>query len=190
MAQQTKQVCPNCGASLDPKAHFCAKCGTPVQPNASEMVFGTNTNEEVVGCKLNSIPEFTVGLPKRYDLYFTDRRMVVLDLGRDQAIGRVAGGLLGKAIAKRSENKEREKRASLSLDELIALNPKDNFAIPYHNVQSMKLTGPNLLIKGTLEVKTMQEQKGKSFALTKDEYKALKAYLSKVSVLGSKLQVK
>jgi hypothetical protein len=54
----------------------------------------------------------------------------------------------------------------------------------------MKLTGPNLLIKGTLEVKTMEQQKSKSFALTKDEYKALKAHLSTVSVLCSKLQVK
>jgi hypothetical protein len=179
--------CVKCGANLDPGAVYCMNCGNTVQPASTAT--NSQTSQEAVGCSLNSIPEFTVGLPKRTDLFFTDKRMVVVDLGRDQAIGRAAGGFIGKAIAKRGENKEREKRASLGLDELIALNPKDNYAIPYDEVQSMKLTGPNFLIKGTLEIKTAQE-KNKSFGLSKDEYKALKQYLPTVPSLGSKLEVK
>lgn len=188
MTLEAKQQCSTCGVSLDANSRFCAKCGAPIKTNAVDVMNGAN--QEAIGCALNSIPEFAIGLVKRHDLFFTHRRMVVIDLGRDQAVGRAAGGLIGKAIAKRSENKEREKRASLSLDQLIALNPKDNYAVKYDDVQSMKLTGPNLIVKGTLEIKSIQQEKTKSFGLSKDEYKTLKAYLQTVPVLGSKLQVK
>jgi hypothetical protein len=79
----------------------------------------SGTKQEVTGCSLVSVPEFTVGLGKRDDLFFTDSRMVVVGLGRNQAVGQMAGGLIGRAIAKRSESKDRENRALLSLDEMI-----------------------------------------------------------------------
>ena len=66
--------------------------------------------------------------------------MVAIDIGRDQAVGALAGGVLGKALAKRGQNEERKSRSSLTLDEMIARNPKDNFFIPYNDVQAIKIS--------------------------------------------------
>jgi hypothetical protein len=140
---------------------------------------------------LKSVTEFQVGLAKRFDLYFTDSRMVFIDLGRGQAVGRAAFGVVGKAIAKRSENKDREKRGSLTLDQMIAEDPSSNYAVSYDQVSSIKLSPPSFVMKGSVEIKLNDPQHSKKFGLNnKDEYNSLKTTLPTVSALSAKISMK
>lgn len=167
----------------DPNAQFCTKCGAQLQGFASSGV-----QSEVIGAQIKSATIFGFGTGKRFDLYFTDKRLGVIDLGRGQAVGAAAGGMLGRALAKRSENKEREKRGDLSLDQMIAQDPQDNFAVGYDEIQSLKLSPPSFVVKGSVEYKAVQ--RGTKFGITKEDYNALKTFLPNVSSLSGKLEIK
>jgi hypothetical protein len=172
--------CISCGKFLPDNSTTCGFCGSPV--------LGQTANENV-SCELTSLPEHGFGPKSRFDVFFTDRRVVVICMGAGQVAGAMVGGLIGKSLAKRSENKSREKmRANLSLDQMVAGNPMENFAVPYDKVESIVVSPASLIKQGDLEIRYGSDKK--KFWIKKDHYNLLKNSLPTITNLSVKVQVK
>ena len=104
--------------------------------------------ERIVGIVYNAEGQVgRLGLPKLYDLIFTDRRLVgvvTVKTGGARIAGQLLGGVIGQAvaasIAKGGADKKRAAYAGMPLDQVAAQSPA-NFAAPYSSIENPKVKG-------------------------------------------------
>jgi hypothetical protein len=104
--------------------------------------------ESIVGIVSNAEGQVgRLGLPKLYDLVFTDRRLVgivTVKTGKARIAGQLLGGVIGQAIAasvaKGGADKRRIAYAGMPLDQIVTQDSA-NFAVPYHAVENPRIKG-------------------------------------------------
>jgi hypothetical protein len=104
--------------------------------------------ESIVGIVSNAEGQVgRLGLPKLYDLVFTDRRLVgivTVKTGKARIAGQLLGGVIGQAIAasvaKGGADKRRIAYAGMPLDQIVTQDSA-NFAAPYHAVENPRIKG-------------------------------------------------
>ncbi len=128
-----------------------------------------------------------------YDLYITDRRIVVID-SKNYFGGRGIGGLIGSMLEQVDEDlvkeqKERkEKFESLNLDDKLKSFFK-NFAINYDETSSITLNDPHSRWrKVTLKINSRNKQA--KFHPTKGQFEQLANILPNIEALKEKLFMK
>jgi len=104
--------------------------------------------ESIVGIVSNAEGQVgRLGLPKLYDLVFTDRRLVgivTVKTGKARIAGQLLGGVIGQAIAasvaKGGADKKRVAYAGMPLDQIVTRDSA-NFAAPYQTVENPRIKG-------------------------------------------------
>lgn len=76
--------------------------------NPESSSFSSPSAENIL-FQLTSVTEFQVGVNKRYDVYFTDKRMVVIDLGRVKQWGERLVVSLEKLLQSAAKTKNEKK---------------------------------------------------------------------------------
>jgi hypothetical protein len=131
-----------------------------------------------------------------YDLYITDRRIIVID-SKNYFGGSGIGGLIGSMLtdameqtdeASAKKQKElKEEFESLSLDEKLKSFFK-NFAINYEEANQIILNGPHSRWrKATLKINS--EKKHAKFQPTKEQFEQLSTILPSIEALKEKLAI-
>lgn len=193
-------LCPSCRHEItETDAKKCPYCGSELQNNAF-----TFNQEEIVAAIPNSVG-IHGGINPYYDLYFTNRRVVVINLGKRkaaaQAIGVVTGGALGGAlgaviglsIQQKLDNStaKRQENIQFSLDERVSKN-KDSFSAAFENIDSIKLKHQSRFLHGTpraAEIGFRVPSRKIIFGLSEQQYDFLSARLSQISALTEKLHI-
>lgn len=132
-----------------------------------------------------------------YDIFITDRRLVMINLGGGSSastagsvVGGVAGALIGSGIDMLRDSNKKEKFANLTVDEILALDSK-SYAIPHEQITKIKLVkftrwDRNLYI--THAPNSASETK--KFKLSGEQYDRFKTVLPTVGALSEKFEVK
>src|SRR5271157_365775 len=135
--------------------------------------------------------EIRLWLKTNYDLYLTDRRMVlvhkVYNWGKGRgtgagAIGTVIEAAAQKAMESKTKRKE-EEMSRLTLDELLAKDEK-SFDMVYEDIEKIKLR----IIMGDRRLDVTSQKKQKEIKLTKEQYEQLSTILPDISALKGKLE--
>src|SRR3989475_12422969 len=137
-------------ARADPYRPSGACRGTSSSPHASSEIGEVPIveAERIVGIVYNAEGQVgRIGLPKLYDLIFTDRRLVgvvTVKTGGARIAGQTLGGKIGQAVAasegKDGADKKRAAYAGMPLDQVAAQNPA-NFAASYGSIENPKIKG-------------------------------------------------
>jgi hypothetical protein len=125
-------------------------------------------------------------LASKYDLYVTDKRLVVIKTGpRPRYLGHwLAGTLIGQNWA---EPIEKEKMKDLALDEMLRKDKK-SFALAYDNIEKIQLLDPKSRWKDrTLDVKSGETQT--KFILNKEQFEQLSTALPGIVALRGKIEI-
>jgi hypothetical protein len=113
------------------------------------VVWGsTMEGESIIGIVSNAEGQVgRLGMPKLYDLVFTDRRLVgivTVKTGKARIVGQLLGGVIGQAVAasvaKGGADKKRMAYAGLPLDQIVAQD-RANFAAPYNTIENPRIKG-------------------------------------------------
>ncbi len=143
--------------------------------------------EQIVGIVYNAEGKVgRLGLPKLYDLVFTDRRLVgivTVKTGGARLAGQLLGGVIGQAVAasisKGGADKKRVAYAGMSLDQAVGQD-SSNFAAQYNSIENPQIKG---LFSKRLEMR-VSGKKG-IFRLPKDQVPNTQALIAR-QLPGSK----
>ena len=122
----------------------------------------------------------------RFDLYLTDKRIVVIH-GVDLAVFGLGAfpAIIGEGIQKFTESRKEHKEKTLTLGELLQRDKK-SFAISYGDLERVKLHKSRWLA-GTLNIKSKEIKK--TFTLTKVQFEQLSRLLPSIDLLQGKLEI-
>lgn len=164
-------------------------CGTKYVP-LSELA---QQSEEVKLIPLRSIQSGGYKGGKHYDIFFTNKRIVVLAVfipkfkdatyfGPDQDGMTLYGNLQGKIGS--AEVKAWESYKTISLDEAPEKDPENSYQVPYETLQSLKVSGRFM---HTMEIKS--QDKNQKFGLDPVDFSCLLGALPQIPALAGKLQL-
>ena len=137
------------------------------------------------------IATINVGL---YDVFITDRRFVIIKIGNEYesmtsaAIGGIAGALIGMGISKLAENKKKGKLEKLTVDEILAKDPK-SFEILYDNVTKIELHKSRFSRKLEITRRQNGQTDTLKYPISGDQFTSFKNTISGIGQLSSKLVI-
>jgi len=178
--------CPKCGAKLEPDDRFCPNCGSPVTVQEAAPA----EEAEHVQYMIDRVSEhrFAKGLAKSYELFFTNKRIIVARVGggaRRVLFRGALGGIVGTLVESRLSAKTAEKLKRLNVQEIISSNP-DNIVIPYETIQMVKMKKPGLTRPIGMEIVTPME----TYKFDLERKKEFENYVHSLrQILGNKLVV-
>jgi len=169
--------CTKCGREIPAGATLCSNCGAPVTPaNAAppveSVLFTTQASKGAIS-------------PSRHLLFFTDRRLIVAPV--PTGVGpspSIVANVLSSLVQKAGDKKIKELREK-GIEELLL--DKDNYAIPYGEVTSVKVAMARLGPSGWINIKRVASSERFSVDIKKriDDFQRLLR-----PVLGDRLIVK
>ena len=194
---QRQLFCRSCGEQVPDDASFCPACGAPasqapplVTPDSPPLTVSA-AGDFLGEAKASALGVSSKGLGRpRYDLYFTESRVVGVRLG-GTGTGILLGGVVGGYVQqkyKESEEKRKKKEAGPeTLDELMARH-KNSFQAAYASVKSVKLHHRSLGAR-SLDL-VLEDGEKKSFSgLDKEAFEKLKEALQRIAALQSKVEI-
>jgi hypothetical protein len=149
--------CTNCGTKIESYQRFCGSCGMPIvgSPVTSEIQpssFSSPSPQVTQPIVLAVLPQITkpkFGLADNYTMVFTRDILILAKLTnavmkdviqRSQAASKAAGkGWMGKVGDQMKAFYSAHLRYNDMMPEAILAEDKDNFAIPYSTVASLKI---------------------------------------------------
>ena len=125
--------------------------------------------------------------PNTYNLYWMDKRLVVINKKSQSAVGvGLIPSLIGEGITKINESRKKEKMKNLTLDEILQKDKK-SYAIAYEDIEQIRLYDPQSRWKNRkLEIKSHKIQK--KFMLDKAQFEQLSDVLPTIDALKGKLE--
>lgn len=125
-----------------------------------------------------------------YDVYLTDRRIVVVHTWNVPTWG-AAGGFVGSLIAEGVEalvsSRKKKKMENLTLDEIL-VKDKKSYVIPYESIEQIKLKSRKLEISAEQFSKlSLTYNRWKKFTLNKEQFEQLSTILPSIAALKGKL---
>jgi len=151
---------------------------------------------------ITKIPDVINGFGLKDDLYITDKRIVVIDLGHGRtdlgAFG-LLGGLVSSALDKSNESRIKEWMKSHTLDEVVESNPL-SIRIYYDDILQIKLQDSKswwknhkleVMFFNTHHYKGEKPKKPTTFKynLSKEQFEQLYDILPKIDGLNGKLTI-
>ena len=148
--------CTNCGTNIVPGQRFCGSCGMPltglppvseVQPPAATFVAAAPEKRILAIIPQVTKPKF--GIADNYTMVFTPEALIMAKMTnavikdviqKSQAASKAAGkGWMGKVGDQMKAFYGAHLRYNDMSPEAILAEDKDNFAIPYRSVSSLKI---------------------------------------------------
>lgn len=134
----------------------------------------------------------TIGARGRYDLYFTNKRLIALstftfswkNLVPSGASVYVAGVPIHEGKVDTSEEQKREKYEELTFDQALRMDTTHNFQIAYEDLVSVKVSGH---LVHSLEI--LSKDRKEHFALDPVDYACLLGALPQIPQLVGKLDI-
>ncbi|MDD3754625.1 MAG: zinc ribbon domain-containing protein [Methanobacterium sp.] len=193
-----KNFCTQCGSEYSPRAEYCPGCGQNLQFSPSEQGKAVNLggpSHEKEKLLLIIHAALTGINPPRKILHFTDQNIYVTKGnlfvgGLGEALGHVAGGIIGGHIGKKYEKDKiaEIERAAQSINfQELASNDPEILVIPYREIIKFILARKSRLLSPTITIQTTSEE----FNYTITQYKNYKQHCETIPlILGDKVIIK